>query len=323
MNANDYLIEQINQIDPELFTIEKSDDKGSVLTFWSNVFLKKVADAMTQFWYNWSQKYREKATEEELCAQCFLQMIITKIKSVQKLGEGIDLLISESNHKIYDPSIMAIIQRSIYEMTTLFYYLFVVPDNIEERRILYLLWRIKGLYNKLNISNVPDIHKSAQEQVKKEISIYIKSIEDNVAKINITTKAKDKLFKIVKHESFSACGFEFIKDATGKIKDIEKIKYGDEKRDDVILGKNGFPLYYRYLSSFVHPSYIGVEQFGTMFNNGISNDSEQYEFSMCAILGSKFVSYFCKSIKGGKESFNTLTDKQKQILKLGDMNLRS
>ena len=147
MNANDYLIEQINQIDPELFTIEKSDDKGSVLTFWSNVFLKKVADAMTQFWYNWSQKYREKATEEELCAQCFLQMIITKIKSVQKLGEGIDLLISESNHKIYDPSIMAIIQRSIYEMTTLFYYLFVVPDNIEERRILYLLWRIKGLYN--------------------------------------------------------------------------------------------------------------------------------------------------------------------------------
>ena len=82
-------------------------------------------------------------------------------------------------------------------------------------------------------------------------------------------------------------------------------------------GDKQYEIYYRSLSSYAHPSYLGVLQFGQMYNKDVIDQFERTSYCMGISLSCKFAEFFVKSIEGGSEAYSSLSQNQQIIIKIG------
>lgn len=276
-----------------------------------------TADALIQMWYNWRNLNNLGKDEMEACAQCLFQMIILELKSIQKLSEATTLKVSDVDCHVRDIISMQNVIRTIYETVTIFYYIYVRTDNIDERKIMFLIWRIKGMNNRQDLVFVPSEYKKQNEKEKQDIE-KDKELAKSLAKsLNMEEKAYKSLCSIVDNQSNNVCGFEFIKNSDGKIINFLKRSFGSKEQSIAILGDKQYEIYYRSLSSFAHPSYLGVFQFGQMYNKNAIDDFERTSYCMGISLCCKFAEFFAKSIKKGMGAYASLSQNQKTVIKIG------
>lgn len=247
-------------------------------------------------------------------------MMICKIQSIQKLHEGLVMRINNEEAHFYDPSSMAIILRSIYEMTSIFYYTYVKPNTDMEKNILYLLWVIKGLRNRQDLPNIPLAFKDTQEKEQKLIVNYIKRIKDLGKRLGMEHSAYKRLCDIAQNKSNNTCGYQFIRNYKNIIVKFEPVKFGSNEQSEEILGNSKYVVLYKVLSSYAHPSFFGVMQFGQMYNSTAAKDLENIVLSVSSILCCRFIGYFYRTIVGGIEAFKKLTPEQQKILNFGNVN---
>ena len=74
---------------------------------------------------------------------------------------------------------------------------------------------------------------------------------------------------------------------------------------------------FSFLSLYVHPTSLGVLQFGQMYNNESYLEDEKMAFETAYFLACKFTSYFCKSMPKGEECFKALDDKSQKLINFG------
>lgn len=301
-----------------LVSVDIGKDK-TTFTIFFDTFLEEATNAMSSLWYNWSKSHPfVNLTEEEQCAQCMFQMMICKLRSIIKLHEGVDINIGSHTSHINDPSSMTIILRSVYELLSIFYYIFIKTESETERDILFLLWEIRGMSNRQNLPYVPDEFKQLEQQERLDILKDIKAVKELGKQLNMMNGAYRRLCKIADNITTTTCGFEFIKDNKGQIVEFKKISFGCEEHAKDIIGDKKYVSLYRMLSSYVHPSFIGVLQFGQMYNTKGAQDLEYTNFMLSSIIACRFTDYFCSVIKGAKESFNQLSEQQRNLLSMGN-----
>lgn len=305
-----------DQLPQGLVHVDFGKDDAKITIFF-DTFLEQATNAMSLLWYRWKHKF-SKGSEKEQVAQCMLQMMICKLRSIIKLKEGIDINIGEHKSHIDDPSSMAIILRSAYEMLSMFYYIYVKTDSETEREILFLLWEIRGMCNRQTLPYVPEEYKDQEEAERLGILRDIKRVKELGKELNMLNGAYRSLCKTAENFTTSTCGFEFVKDSKGQIVAFKRISFGSEQQSADIVGSEKYVSLYRMLSSYVHPSYMGILQFGQMFDSDSVKGHEQLIYMMSSIIACRFSGYFCSAIEGANEILSSLPEKQRNLLSMGN-----
>lgn len=240
--------------------------------------LNNICDIAFEMWHKWKDSQTEKLPESIDIAQCILQMMIAKGRSINKLSEGIEIG-RVHNGKVFrvpDPITIFAIYRAMYEQLFLFKNIFIMPRYEEEHMILLRIWQIYGLNNRTGEYFVDtDTHVEAISETKdkirndreiigkkiKEIEGYIESLEKKG--IIITDDGKRDIRKAANSPSKMFSGFCFIHDTLGNIESFEKESFTNAGQ--YIYSKKQFQNLYPHLSSKAHPSFLGVLQFGQLY----------------------------------------------------------
>lgn len=319
MDYKDRLIEFMNDYPTGGVDVNFGREQSSITINFDN-FLRETSKVMEQLWFNWRQtcdKDKESLSTSELNGQCMFQMMICKIESLLKLHEGIDLNINNKEIHLQDPHTMLILLRSIYEMTVTYYYLYIKPRNETEREIVYRLWDNRGMSNRQAIRNVPEEHKSQVEEEKKNIACNSIRIIQLGKKLGIQGENFKTFCNIAKNEKAKVCCFSFEGQQEDGTLKLNAIAMGDEEPCREIFGNADISTLYRYLSLYVHPTSLGVLQFGQMYNTESYLGDEMFSFETAYFLACKFTSYFCKSMPNGMECFHALDVKRQNLIKFG------
>lgn len=264
--------------------------------------LNKNCETMFALFSEWREKYKN-CSEMDAIGQCMLQMTICNIRSIISLCPGIQIT-QECSTTIVDPISMIPILRSVYERTYIYHNIFIETENDDEKDILLSIWKIKGLNNRQNLSNVPAEYKSKEQQEKNDIASIRNSVIEKLNKMEITETAKAKIAKVTTKEGSSITGYSFIKD-NGTIVNFESIPLN---RTPILLFGEDCKVLYTLLATHAHPSYLGTLQFGQMYNE--ENEDKQYVITilnsllLCQVL---FVTDFCKATTGASKIFASLS----------------
>lgn len=201
----------------------------------------------------------EYTSDIEENGRIMLQMLTTKLLAVQNLINGINYSSSTITlNTIVDPTSIAVLTRSIYEMTCVFHLIFRATSNKEEKVIIYSLWCISSLKYRQEFISYVNSENSIQilQQEAKEIEHYIdlikkQSIYDNLtddSKIKIDSRIRKKEYKIhFNANSISCLDWKNVYELMGC-----KVNY--------------FDFLYGYLSLYAHPTYVSVIQFSHLFS---------------------------------------------------------
>lgn len=126
-----------------------------------------------------------------------------------------------------------------------------------------------------------------------------------------------QLRKVISSNSVDIKGYKFKKDNKSKIISFNSIRF--EQGTEGLVGKSLMPLY-RFLSIHGHPSFLGVLQFGQMFN---TNDDIKFQ-RILLIIASKLASIvaidFRDNIIGAKEIYDNLPETEKKNIQVCYVN---
>ncbi|MDR1984243.1 MAG: DUF5677 domain-containing protein [Prevotellaceae bacterium] len=221
-------------------------------------FFRIYAECFFRFIENQAIKDETQISRRD--AKLVTQMIFTKTLSLKKILEGIDYNSHDELklNTIIDPTIIAILVRSIYETVLMFNVVYIQPKTDDERLILYNLWVHSGLsfrqrfkYNTTSKANKEKLDDELlqMEQLKTEIhntSLYKSLSETNKKRIETRLKGRD--YKIIFDEN----------------NDIQILHWQDIPIK-MGLREGLFNNIYTYFSIYAHPSNVAVFQFQDMF----------------------------------------------------------
>lgn len=274
--------------------------------------VKVSYDCMFSLFFKWRSQLTS-ASEEDIVAQCLFQMMLCNTKSILALFEGIKLTPKESI-AILDPISMISILRSIYERTYIFHNVFVEPESIIEKRILFILWQIRGLNNRQKLGEIPTKYIDKQKKEKLDIETLKQEAIKLLADLQIRTKAKNKIIDEVKSDSSSIKGYQFIKNSKGYISDFKTISLTSSPKE--LFEGNGFSTIYKLLSWHTHPSYLGVLQFGQMFDMGEDKTLASVVLQSIVFFHSKFINDFLSVVDGAEDVFKSLPEQEKVAISI-------
>ena len=249
--------------------------------------------------------------EEKALVQCLLQQALIKIRSIQRLADGTKVINDKS---ILDISSMLSIERSLYELMFIVHNIFVMSDNEYEKQILINLWKIRGLNNRQNIECNSKEQQKQQEHDKQVIDKLKEDIFNITLKLNIEERAKNNLKKIVDNKDTIPQGFIFKKGENGIITNFEKISFTAAVNELFSNNKTKNGEIYKLLSAHTHPSYLGVLQFGQMYNNSKDKQYLKDILNDICLFSSFLINTFCKSISNIKSFFYLLPKENKDII---------
>lgn len=272
-------------------------------------------DTLFYLWENyWSETEGNRDQFAEI-AQCILQMEILHINSILILFNGTPMILHLRNRTIIDIPSMASILRSLYEKVFIFNNLFVEQENSIEKEIVLYIWKIRGLHN----MKLPQASQEAKKYIQKYNSsrVQIKDFKQKaisrLEKLDITENAKQAFHKEISKSDTSIKGYKFIKDAqTQQIKEFKILSFSASPKE--IFPKEDLTILYGFLSSQSHPSFLGILQFGQMYN------SDEYKERALTILNSicKFqqviVRDFCNAFPQAKEILDKMPKEQTKYL---------
>lgn len=317
MSFKDRLIEFMKDYPKGGVDVYYGRNQSTIIVYF-DTFLRETCKIMEQLWFNWRQTCDQKSLRiGELNGQCMFQMMTCKIESLLKLHEGIDLNINNKEIHLQDPHTMFIILRSIYEMTVTYYYLYIKPRSEKEREIIYRLWDNRGMSNRQVIKNVPAKYKKQVEDEKNDIKSNSTRIIQLGKELGIQGKNLKTFCNIARNEKAKVCCFSFEGQHDDGTLMLKTIAMGDEEPCKEIFGTSNISTIYRFLSLYVHPTSLGVLQFGQMYNNESYLEDEKMAFETAYFLACKFTSYFCKSMPKGEECFKALDDKSQKLIIFG------
>ena len=268
-----------------------------------NQCLDDISSAMWKVFMIWRETHHLDVNEGDAIAQCMLQMMIVKSKTLKSLLAGVPLLDGASlGKKILDiPSLAAII-RCIYELAFLYHNIFVQPDNEEERAILMYIWKIRGLNNRAN-QDVPEILREKKDAELEDINEYRRKAKAFTDTLNIQESAKLKMYKAIDSDGCMMSGFRIEKDGNGRIVSFDKLSF---TQSNALFEHNYYAILYNHLSSLSHPSFLGVLQFGQMYNADKDKDFSNSFLWIGCICMSKFIRDFCLTISDGRAIKDTV-----------------
>ena len=256
--------------------------------------LADINNSMFSIYHKWRDSHQIKETcEYDQVSQCILQMMISKAKSLQQLSDGFLV-----NHvRIIDVSSMASILRGIYEMALIYHNIFIQTENIIERRILFLLWQIRGYNNLLHLPDIPSEFLDNKDEIKKTNENLRNSIITLIENLNITEKAKGEIVNAIDKGSTKISAYYFPKDNHNTIFNFQRVSIDKSKS---LFNDERYANLYNYLSIHSHPSYLGLLEFGKMFDDKKVYSHRKCLLLMACICLSKFTYDFCDVVDGGK-----------------------
>lgn len=274
-----------------------------------------ISNTMFNLYFNWRKANDKKEiSEADAIAQCILQIMTCKIQSFLKLSEGITVIPQNKSFMVLDiPSLIAII-RSMYELVFVFHNLYAEQESEEEKKIILYLWKIRGLNNRQGLSNVPEEYRNQEEFERMQIEKLREKIRNIVNELNVSVEVKQQIENVIKSSSTNIKGYKFEKDNDGKIVRFKDFRMEDNA--DGLLSLDEYINVYRLWSVHTHPSYLGVLQFGRMYNQG----SEKQFLSTLLIttckLACRMIKDFSEGIDGAREIYQSFSDEEKEINKI-------
>lgn len=280
--------------------------------------LSSLGDGLFHLFYNWRLCYDNKdISEVESVSQCILQIIICKIRTLVSMCEGIKLIPDNLPTKVLDiPSMMSVL-RSLYEATFVFHNIYAEQNTILERELVFNIWKIRGLNNRQKLQNVPNQYIVKEKNEKKQIDEIKRRILTLAENLELSESIMQQLQNVISSNSVDIKGYKFEKDNNSKIISFNSIRY--EHGTEGLVGNSLMPLY-RFLSIHGHPSYLGVLQFGQMFD---SNDDIKYLRTLLTIasrLASVVAVDFRDNIIGAKDIYDNLPEMEKKYIQVCYVN---
>ena len=276
--------------------------------------LSCIGDGLFHLFYNWRLSCDKRyVSEADAISQCILQIAVCKIRTLVSMCEGISLNPNKLSTKVLDIPSMISVLRSLYELTFVFHNIYAEQDTKTERDIVLYLWKIRGLNNRQNLENVHPQYKAKEENEKKKIKELQDKIFTLAEKLRLPQAIMQQFEKVVTTSSVDIKGYKFKKDKHSNVISFDSIRFNDGI--EAFLDKSVAPLY-RFLSIQGHPSYLGVLQFGQMFDK-----DEDIEFLktilVCAFnLASTLAIDFRDNVTGARCIFDALSEREKSIIEV-------
>lgn len=259
--------------------------------------LESVSSSILVILLKWWDTHRRPWKEVDSITQCMMQMMAFKFRSLEVALEGMPLVPNGKEQTQHvDITTVAAIVRGIYEMAFIFHNIFISTDNEQEREILLNIWKIKGYVNRNEIP-IPDEMKDEKLDNEERIEALKQNIRMILHGMDITDNAINKVENAIKKPSSIIKGFSFEK-IDNKIIDFKQIGLSDSHG---FLGNESYKGTYTFLSYQSHPSYLGVEQFGSISNRK-QYDEDKIHFSLLACkCAAKFVNDACEVLTDGNK----------------------
>ena len=274
-----------------------------------------ISDVVFKMYYNWRRTHNNNdISEADAIAQCILQIMHCKIKSFLKLSEGIAVVPNNESCIILDVPSLTTIVRSMYELTFIFHNIYAEQKSEAEKEIILYLWEIRGLNNRQGLSNIPAEYKGKEEKEKAQIEELRGKIKNITKDLNTSNEIKRQIEGVLKNNSTKIKGYRFVKDNNDRIISFEDIRMEDYAGQLLCIDENLDV--YRFCSIHTHPSYLGILQFGQMYN---SNADKQFlktlAMTVCK-LSCTIIKDFTDNIKGAHEIFQNLSESEKGMINL-------
>lgn len=269
--------------------------------------------------------YEDITTQPKADLKIILQMLLSKTIYIKQLLNGtgyscedyVTIPIIEGSfgresyslNRIIDPTIIATQVRSIFEMLCTFEIIYCIPDTDEKKDIIYYLFQIEGLryqsrfYDGKTDPKIIQIRDDEQKQIDENVD-FIKKTQtyknldpDKQAKLDKAMSGKD--FRV----NISAT------DVVVKIPWADIPKLFDLKHD---LLEN----VYTHFSTYAHPSFISVRNYGTMFSveNPDFIEFAKLEITFCVTLLSVFIGDYMKIFPAVKDIYMSMPVEDQIIL---------
>ena len=267
-------------------------------------YIKKISDNIFDLYYAWRRFYDNKPVEEaDAIAQCMMQMMVCKINSILELAEGVNIIPSNKKFKVLDVQSVASVVRSMYELSFVFHNIFITQTSKYERDVALYLWEIRGMNNRQTLKQVPEEFKQQQNEEHNQIEDIKSKIKGVVSNLNMTSKVKNTIFRCMNNTTINVEGYVFSKDENGCINEFGRISLSDPNFGLLIINN---PDVYKFLSFQTHPSYLGVLQFGQMFNNNDDVHILRTLFLLAILTSARMYNDFIESVDGAKEVLKNL-----------------
>lgn len=275
--------------------------------------LETVCDGLFHLYYGWRRsKEKEDVPESDAIAQCILQMVVCKIRTLLIMCDGINVRPEKDTIRILDiPSLISVL-RSLYEMVFVFHNIYAEQETKEERDVILYIWEIRGLNNRQNLPIVPISFRKKEDVEKKQIEDLRNKIEKIAVNLTMSDEIRGQLAKVVSSKSVDIKGYRFKKDCeNSRIIAFESYRY--EEGAETLL-RTDAPTY-RFLSIHGHPSYLGVLQFGQMFNSETDKKILRTILTCACKLASTIAMDFREHIDDADDVFSQLNENEKEYIK--------
>lgn len=260
--------------------------------------MSDIYSSMFRIWKQWRDNHDKDYTEVDAISQCMLQMMMLKLKTLEQMLHGVIIRPSKTDGiRILDVSSMSAIIREMYELAFIYHNIFVVPETEEEREILINIWKIRGLNNRVGLSSPQSYEKNIEDD-KQGIMEYRKNIYDILGSIKSTSSVRTTIRQAANKDKPHLCGFKFVKNKDGIITDFKSVSFSDV---DALFPNRKYEALYPMLSANSHPSFLGVLQFGQMYNAKQDKETASLFAQTACICAAKMTKDVCSVITGGSE----------------------
>nr|WP_293300032.1 hypothetical protein [Allomuricauda sp.] len=199
-------------------------------------------------------------TGDEKFSNMMLQMALCKANSILTLSNGMSFSSkeNESHNAFIDIHSMSSIFRSLYENYGYFNHLFIQGWNEEEFIVLYNMWKICSLNQRLNLvkKNTSPLSDENSTKIKKEKEFVNKLISE-IKSTSIYSSNQKKIDDYIKNNRWQ------LTINKGRVQNISwKNIYANTNKNHSEDSRS-----YQMLSLDAHPSYYSVFQFGDLYKN--------------------------------------------------------
>lgn len=260
--------------------------------------MSDIYSSMFRIWKQWRDDHENNYIDVDAISQCMLQMMMLKLKTLEQMFQGVIIRPDEIvDVRILDTSSMSAIIREMYELAFIYHNIFVAPDTEEEREILINIWKIRGLNNRVNLPS-PQSYEKNIENDKLGIIEYRKLIFDILGSIESTASARTKINQAANKDIPNLNGFKFVKNEDGVIIGFEPVPFSNV---DALFPNRQYEALYPYLSANSHPSFLGVLQFGQMYDAKQDKEVVTLFAQTACLCAAKMTKDVCSVITGGSE----------------------
>jgi hypothetical protein len=249
-------------------------------------------------------------------AMILFQMSMSKGLAIRNLIKGYSYENFETkqiSNPIIDPTTIAALTRTQFEAFSSFYNIFNSNKNQDVVQFLHDIWMLAGLKERQKINIPKDSNRIRQsEKEKVDIEKLIESIKNNPIFLMQTEENKNKILKWLSKGKFELVCNEY------------EVSLLSQKDLFLNSGVNeAFSDLYRFLSWFIHPSFISVLQFSQMFEMEYNVEHSYSIAKTSRIIMSMFIVEYCQYFEVAMKEFQKLPKIDQLIIYFDNKSYRN